>query len=305
MSVKEMEINSITTCKITDNSLPSGKFLYSDLICLKNLFNDLPDSIINFDQINHILMKTSTSDAVIFRQQHPILKKIGNIDKLTLEFKCALNKISFDNMEFIVKDICEIEHITDADVISELSIQIMEKVSCDRQFVGVYAALCSNLQQSMKCQAGQMTLISRINKNCKDAFDRYIKMGNRREGITDNDNSITREDKILLGHDETLDKTKATCIAQFIGHLYNLKIFKISSIDYCLKRLFENVFDLQYCIDIINSIITVVANVYSKENGEQFKKYINILRDLSKNDKLTKRDRMMLMNVVEQNMCAQ
>jgi hypothetical protein len=297
MSNQKFENKCHSITQITDTSLPKGIFLYSELCSFKELFKEIPESLIVFDQKNHILMETFTSDAVAFRQHHPVLKKFGNIDRLTSEIRCALNKLSNDNIDCIVKDICEIERITDADVIVELASQIMGKVSTDKQFIEVYAKACCKLQNFVKCEQEPVTIISKIKEKCKRAFDSYVKIGNL---SSINDKFVpTVEDKLLLDSDEVLDKTKILYMIQFIGHLYNLKIFRISSIDYCFKQLFNNIFNLLFCVDAITYLMKVVEETYENENKKQLDEYMNFLNRMKSDEKLVKRDQILLMNIVE------
>jgi hypothetical protein len=303
-----MNINESGQCAIVDEKLPIGVLLYSELLKYKKFYNEIPESILQFDSEhedennaeNCILMKNTTSDAVNFRQQHPVLKKIKNFDKITADIKWALNKVSDDNIDAIVEDICKITNITNASVINELTYQIIEKVSMEQNFLQVYAKMCSKLQYKIKCDEDSETFIFKIREICKGTFDKYIKIGNIKN--INEEIKFDKKEINLMNNEDVLDKMKITNIVKFIGHLYNIKIFRISAIDYCIRKLLNDVFDLMYCSDLIIVLIKCVETSYTKENKIQFQKYIQSIQIILQNEKLQKRDKFIIMNFIDEYM---
>lgn len=316
-----------STYVIIDEELPKGVFVFTELLKLKEKYNEMPNSILeysnnsassnNSDGIglcniqNHILMTTPTSEAINFRQHHPVFKKLGNISKIVSEIIALLNKISADNMENIVTEICGIENIKEPESIIELASLIIKKVSIDKQYVEIYAQLCNKLQHHIRAEqkytiepAKYPTIISCVTGKCKEIFDKYMRIADSRidaNSTNDDTNTENNIEKELVDYDKNLDKIKVLNHIKFIGYLYNYGIMKSSVVEYCINKLLENIIYIKFGFDAVITFIKTVFDKYTKEKSNKMKEYFTKLENIGniEDNAIGKRDKFMIQDLIE------
>lgn len=282
----------------------SGLYAISDLLQFKELFKDMPEDILNYNVKNNIIMMQPTNEVVTNRQKHPVLKKINNVSEISSKIISSLNKISEENISSIVDDIIKIENISTIDGINELVNIIIKKVGSEKQYLQLYASMCTKLspiRTEIDVKQNQLSVISVVSGRSKEIFDKYITL---RELPKDSDKETTENfisvNSLLLDNENKISKDKILNYVKFIGCIYNCGILKQSAIDYCLERLLMSIPEILFGVEIVITLMKIVMPVYTKTNPSGMKKYFERLESFKeKCDKF--RDKFMIQDLIDKN----
>lgn len=284
--------------------IDTGIFPMPDILKYRSLFISMPDSILEYNLKNNIIMGMPTDEAVTNRQKHPVLKKIGNIKELSSKIISSLNKISDENMDAVIKDILLIENIMSPEGIEELVNMITKKVAAEKHFVQTYAKMCVNLESMKVTSEPKISLISSISTKCKELFDKYITF----QELALDGGSVSKEKQeqfvnnysAMIDIDYKLDKTKVINQIAFIGHLHNFDILKKSAVDYCVDKLIVDNKKINFSIEAVTSLIKIVMPKYKKDDPSSLGKYYEKLLQI-KPLCSSFRDKCLIQDLIEKN----
>ena len=285
------------------NLVGNGIYPIADILQYKPFFTQIPQSIIEHNIKNNIIMVIPTNEAVTNRQKHPVLKKLGNIKEISSNIISSLNKVSDDNMDDIVKNISKIENITTHDGITEFANIISKKVSTEKNFVHIYARLCVKMSTLKTNDEKPISLITLISAKCKELFDKYITFVDI-EKTGDNLEEKQKEFAVTHGNlidiEYNLDKMKVLNQTTFIGYLYNFGILRKSAIDYCIDKLISQMKTVKFCAESLTTILKVIIQKYSKEDPQTLKIYYERLKEIQCSC-MSFRDRFLIQDLLEKN----
>jgi hypothetical protein len=281
-----------------------GLYKMDELLQYRDMYVDMPKCLIDYNKKINILLEVKTSDALTYRQQHPILKKITNLTELDKKIMEIFNTISEDNIDTFAEDILKIEEIYTYDGLKYFVNSLMKKVSNEKKFINIYSKLCEKLGSVYVKTNKGYTLISMVSAKCKEIFSKYI---NFEEDIVKNNKNDMNDEKFIKEYiyivdlDGKLDKNKINNCVMFIGCLYNINIIKQSAVDYCINECLDNICNVEYCIEIlINFIRTVNARYVNgcDRNGVNMKSYYTKLSDIKTKCK-QKREQFMIQDLLD------
>lgn len=277
-------------------------FIYDDIIKYKNTIKTFPASIFECNQTIKIITSKPTHEIVLNRQQHPVLKIMKDVPKMTSSILGSLNVISNDNVFDVANDITKINDICSQEGFSILANNIIKKVSNDVKFIDTYSILCKYLSQ-MRIDT-KITFISVIAVKIKDIFDKYINF----IPIVINDTTENEKEEFMMSNsniidDElNIDKNKMSNYVKFIGHLYMNNVLKEEAVTTCLTsftQMIKNKTDkngkiCKNCdIELIVTLVNVVHNKYEKL-GDVYNFLYSIM-----NSCLQNRDKFMIQDLLE------
>lgn len=268
-----------------EDGLPAGLFLISQILKYKDTYREIPDSILEYDKKYKIIMEKPTSESVAFRQQHPVLKKFCDIPVLTSQIMGALNMLSNDNFEVVVENILKIKDIDEQAGIKELANNLIKNVSNSKLFIDIYTQLCLELR-GLRC--GNTTLIACIANECKDIIDKYTSL-----------DDFSKEKK-LNDLDGKIDKTKMMNYIRFIGKLYNIKLFRQSVVEYCVEKIAKQGKNIPFYIEATTELVKTIFDCYRVEQENNLLKYIQLLHRIKDDAKTCKREKFMILNLLEE-----
>lgn len=293
-------------CRTKVDTLPEIKGIYEteELMRYKDVYVNMPKCLIDYNKKINILLDVKTSDALTYRQQHPVLKKITNLTELDKKIMEIFNTISEDNIDALAEDILKIEEIYTYDGLKYFVNCLMKKVSNEKKFINIYSKLCEKLGcVYVKTNKGY-TLISMVSAKCKEIFSKYINfekdiVKNSKNDM--NDENFIKEYIYIVDIDGKLDKNKINNCVIFVGCLYNINIIKQSAIDYCINECLDNICNVEYCIEILINFIRTVNAIYVKgcdKNIVNMKSYYTKLSNIKTTCK-RKREQFMIQDLLE------
>jgi len=259
----------------------------TELLKYKNYWNIMPECILEYNRKNKIILDIPTNEVVSERQKHPVLKIMKDTTEIKKYIMSSLNKLSNDNLDFVHSEITKNKDILTHEGLNELSSIIITKVGTDKAFTQTYANLCLKLsnihiKQNDENNKNEIFVTHLISKKCKELFDNFID----NKDVSKDTETINIEKAIIINH------------IKFIGHLYNLKFLKVSAINYCIDKLFQNILIVNNVTELLILLIKTIFDKYIISDLENMKKYFDQLKIVKENCK-SFREKFMIQDLLE------
>lgn len=287
-----------------------GAYPLELLFHYKGLFVDIPDTILAYNdaqkQTSKILRSSPTQAAVIERRKHQVLHTI-DVGATTSKILAVLNKISEENVDYVIGEIVNIDNINERECINEFVKIILEKVSKEKYYVNLYAKIFEFLDDKIRTKLNSRSLNdsnSTYNKvllnKSRELFEKFSKLKTPTQL-----GELSKEEKelyvgeyaILLDVDGNIDKKKIINIVDFIGWMYNFRLLNVVSVDYCLTVLIKNI-TTEYGVEAIITLLKTIKPKYASDENGHFADCVSALKTLKPTCSAS-RDRFMIQDFLD------
>lgn len=243
-----------------------------ELLAYRDVNMEMPEEIIKISTQIKILTSTPTTELVIYRQKHKVLKKI-NIDALRSGIISAMNKLSPSTIDIVSDELKLVEGIACVDGIALLVDMIIKKACREKQFIEQYVKLFGKL---VDINTTGETFVSVMCTKIKQLFEIYCKRG---------------------------DDTEKDCIINFmklIGYMYNQDILKNYEVNNFMAMIVTELQNNDYGIEMLVVLMKIIFVKYMTENKEYHEKlhtkFVNILEKHA----TVKRDKFLLQDIIDE-----
>lgn len=242
---------------------PRGVFAIDDILKFKKYFVDIPEQILEYNSRKEILMSIPTNEAVENRQKHPVLKTFSVSNEVRTSLLSSFNKLSEENINDVAHAIVSINGIFEPSGINELVDMILKKVSTDKNFVCVYAALCANERLA------KTNMIPSLLNMCDVLFGKYVKFvnGPKLEIMTESETQqFISENTCLIDSAHKLEKQKVVNLMTFLGKLYELMVLDTKTMENYVYTLSKCIMSVEFCVDALLALLKIIIPHFGKHS---------------------------------------
>lgn len=252
-----------------------------DILKYKSLNVDMPDELIQFNEICQIIADTR-NDIIVRHRKQISEKQIEPIDALKTAINSALNKLTADNIKVVKDELLSVQKLYSPEYINLLADALINRASHEKNFIEIYAKMCQSLAQ-LKCTDGTY-FNTYISNKCFKIFNTYTTNRVVCEPVTEKETVDV----------PTVDRIIVINFIKFIGWLYMYDLLRISVVDVCINKVSENISSLDYGAEMITSILEVVSKKYFVADIEKISFVQTKLEKLCELESLCKRDKILL-----------
>lgn len=253
-----------------------------DILKYKSLNTDMPEELLQFNEICQIIADTR-NDIIVRHRKQISEKQIEPIDALKTAINSALNKLTADNIKVVKDELLSVQKTYSPDYVNLLADALINRASHEKNFIEIYAKMCQSLAQ-LKYTDGTY-FNTYISNKCFKIFNTYTT------------NRVVCEQPTC--ETQPIDRIVVINFIKFIGWLYIYDLLRISVVDVCINKVSENISNLDYGAEMITSILDVVSKKYFAAESEKMSFVQTKLERLCEIESLCKRDKILLQLMLE------